>query len=85
MPCEMLDQAVRDPAQGDRLASERGFSKRSHIEFVVCGRKGAVGWTVEVAGLKSERSQTVADTIDDVAAPEQMSVDPALSATTRRI
>ena len=29
---------------------------------------GTVGCTVELAGLKSERSQTMTDTIDDVAA-----------------
>jgi hypothetical protein len=37
---------------------------------------GAVGRTVELAGLKSERSQTMTDTIDDVAA-ESVEQEPA--------
>jgi len=41
---------------------------------------GTVGLTVELAGLKSERSQTMTDTIDDVAAEAagQEPVEPAL-------
>ena len=41
---------------------------------------GTVGLTVELAGLKSERSQTMTDTIDDVAADpvEQVPAVPAI-------
>ena len=40
---------------------------------------GTVGLTVELAGLKSERSQTMTDTIDDVAAdPVEVPAVPAI-------
>ena len=37
---------------------------------------GTVGLTVELAGLKSERSQTMTDTIDDVAAEAASQEEP---------
>jgi hypothetical protein len=42
--------------------------------------KGTVGWTVELAGLKSERSQTTHETIDVLVADpvEQVPVAPTI-------
>ena len=51
------------PTAGMRRSAPAGRSATT----TTLARAGTVGLTAELAGLKSERNQTMTDTIDDVA------------------